>query len=200
MAKISFEGLEAVEYPHQFEIELNCLAVVNHQLTLQAIDSCENDDLNALGVEEYSEDPDFVRSRRASVQDFFDRLRAASNNQAAVALVALLQHWFGRLAHKTPETIRKHKSRMLNGIDRLNKHVGDGPVPVAFFSELEDVRDSVIHADSNVEWEYQGARRRVAVDYANGWSTEMTEAHLKDAIEKAIEQVKYYDEKLHSQP
>jgi hypothetical protein len=201
MAKIEFEGLEEVAFPHPFEIELNCLVVVNHQLTLQAIDGCENDDLDALGVQDES-DPDIASSMQWSVQNFYDRLRVASNNQAAVALVTLLQHWVGKFGKILPKTNRpqkrqpkKSRSRMLSDINRLNKHVGPGPVPVAFFAELENVRDSVIHADSNVEWDFRGPRR-VADCYANGRSTEMTEAQLKDAIVKVVDQVKYYAEKL----
>jgi hypothetical protein len=80
---------------------------------------------------------------------------------------------------------------------RLNKCLGsNGPVPLADFAELVNVRDSVIHADSKTEWEWNGTLREVKVyrDYYDGVAVESSQ--VDEAVRKAVEQVKWYDEAL----
>jgi hypothetical protein len=137
MAKISFDGWDSMFYPHPFETEVNCLVTVNHQLTLKAIDQREKEEIAELGDEDLAEDPYDVISRRESIQEFYERLRVASNNLAAVALVTLVQHWIGKFAEKISGT----QSQMITDMKALNKHFGSGPVAVEFFDELKNVRD-----------------------------------------------------------
>jgi hypothetical protein len=76
----------------------------------------------------------------------------------------------------------------------LNKKIGKGPVPVSFFKGLVAVRDSVIHADNKIEWEFLGKKRYVPHEYANVESgeVEFTAEHLQEAIEKSVEQIDWY--------
>jgi hypothetical protein len=59
------------------------------------------------------------------------------------------------------------------------------------------VRHSVIHADSQPEWSRGRKKRSVDPRYApNGYRVEVSDGDLKEGIEKAIMQIKWYDEKL----
>lgn len=80
----------------------------------------------------------------------------------------------------------------------LRDRFGDGPVSIADFLELETVRDSIIHADSKAEWMRGKTLRSVAQMYRDSSLTWVNfgEAHLRDAIEKSVKQVKWYDERL----
>jgi hypothetical protein len=189
----------AVALPHEFVIELGHLVVTSHKLTLDAIDRDEKVEIGKLDSDMSQEDPDTLRSIERDIETFYDDMRRATNNLAAVALVTRVQHRVSRLAKKVPGKPEVAESKLVSELDHLNGYLGDGPVPVAFFAELEKVRDSIIHADSNAEWDYRGAPRRVANCYKNAYDeTNFSEAQLNDAVAKAIEQVTWYDEKLSS--
>ena len=64
-----------------------------------------------------------------------------------------------------------------------------------FFEKIVTLRDSVIHGDSQMEW----GGRQVAEEYRSVQGADLTEEQLQDAIQKAIAQVKYYDEKIQAQ-
>jgi hypothetical protein len=82
-------GLDEIqEIPHDFVIELHHLVTTNHALVLKAIDSDEDAEL----ARHYSDDEDARRSIRNDLQSFYDSLRRAANNLAAVALVTRVQH------------------------------------------------------------------------------------------------------------
>jgi hypothetical protein len=67
-----------------------------------------------------------------------------------------------------------------------------------FFEDLATARDSIIHADSRAEWKHNGSLRKVADHYRNAYEDmDLSEEQLKDAIQKATQQVKWYDEKIH---
>jgi hypothetical protein len=202
MANIDLAGFldEPIEMSHQFVVELNCLVVVNHKLTLEAIDREENKELDKLGPD-LSDEPDVGGSMRSDLQRFHDDLRTAANNMAAVALVTRIQHWIGRFVKKTkknPGKAEPGESGMVSELRYLNAHIGeDGPVEITLFAELVNVRDSVIHADSKTKWLHRGKERRVAVCYANAYGeTEIDGPQLKDAIAKGTQQVEWYDDKL----
>jgi hypothetical protein len=196
----SLEDLELdlsapVEIPHQFEIELNSTVVVNHKLIVDAIDRDEDAELEKLSFE----DDEWARSIGSQIQNSYDDFRRAANNQAAVALVTRVQHWIARFAKRVP-VAPKSKSKgslLVSDLGHLNVFLGEGPVPVSFFAELVNVRDSVIHGDSKAEWDFEGKRRYVAAEYASVYlETEISNEQLSVAIAKAIEQVTWYDIKL----
>jgi hypothetical protein len=194
----SLEGLdfsEPFEIPHQFEIELNSLVIVNHRLIVDAIERDENAELEKLSQE--NSEP--ARSVEYQLQGFYEDLRRAANNLATVALVTRIQHWITRFAKKVPGRRKLEGSRLVSELIQLTEYLGDGPIPVAYFAELVNVRDSVIHGDSKAEWEHRSEQRRVAPMYTNAYlETEISNEQLGVAIAKAIEQVTWYDEKLHN--
>jgi len=189
---IDLNDLEPIEEAHEFEVDLTCLVIANHKLTLEGIEREENEELEKLP--DISPD-DLSRSIENQIQNFYDGLRRAANNFAAVALVTRMQHWIGRFVRK----IRANgmEPGLVNGLNILNSEFCDGPVAVEFFEKLVTVRDSVIHNDSKIEWIHRGGLRRVTAPYANSWGeTEISDSNLAKATASAIAQVKWYDEKL----
>jgi hypothetical protein len=79
----------------------------------------------------------------------------------------------------------------------LNKRLGSGPIPTSDFEDLLNVRDSIIHADSQAEWTNDGKARKVADRFRVREVIEFTETDLQEAVEKAIKQVSWYDDRLH---
>jgi hypothetical protein len=177
------------------------LVKINHELTIAGIDQLERD-----GIAETREnfgDRDVVDSLIRDHEVFCDDLRKAANHLAAVGLVARLQHCVEALVKK-PGVDRPAKtprsSKLCGDLEKLNASLGDGPIPVEFFDQLVTARDSIIHNDSKATWQFKGAQREIANCYRNFageyGELEMTEAHLNEAIEKAIAQVKWYTGKL----
>ena len=156
------------------------------------------------------DDPDTVGSILSYHANFYEELRKAQRNLALVGIVTRLQHWINRLSR---QTFPNGKSQGLpKQLQLLNGKLGAGPVKVDFFEELVTARDSIIHADSLVEWEYQGKKRRVADRYIYGELADrdlgepglntleinLADDHLVEAVENSIEMVKWYDEKLNA--
>jgi hypothetical protein len=142
------------------------------------------------------EDRELVDSQIRWQRNFYDELRKAANHLAVVGLVIRFQHWiekFVKQSHVQPS--KAHKSKLRSQLEALNNFLGVGPVPVEFFEQLANARDSVIHGDSKAKWEFNGARE-VAEHYRSGLGLEITEDQLNEAIEKAIAQVKWYDDIL----
>jgi hypothetical protein len=90
-----------MEAPHEFEVELNCLVITNHKLTMRGIDRIENEEMAA--VEESFEDEmdyDMVSSIRNAHSQFYDDLRVAARNLTLVGLITRLQHWASAYARR----------------------------------------------------------------------------------------------------
>ena len=188
-----------IEIAHPFEIDLKSVVTVNLDLTLQAIDELQaqqNSKISAMFNPEDYEDADSTIRWEGN---FYDDLRRAASQLALVGLVTRLQHWINALVkkHKIP-IAERHDSLLISQLGALNATFGDaGPVPLVFFQELVTVRDSVIHADSSIEWVRGKTTRQVAERYTDAWKQlEITGDQLKDAALKAIEQVKWYDQAL----
>ena len=190
---------EPLAIPHEFEIDLHCVVVANHRFTLEAIDRSEDEDLKSIQEGFELEDHATITSMMSHHQNFYDDLRQAACRLAVVALVTRLQHWIGRfMAQLKVPTSKGRQSKLAKQLEALNNRLGVGPVPVVFFENIVTVRDSVIHGDSRAEWEFDGPRR-VADEYRNpSGDVELTDDQLKESIQKAIQQVKWYDEKMHS--
>jgi hypothetical protein len=189
---------EIVRVSHMFEIELSILVTVNYQLTIEGIDKMEREEIAETRKSLELEDPDLVESQVRWQQTFFyDGMRKAATHLAIVGLVTRLQHWIERFVRLKQLQLTK-KKKLVAHIEALNSALGEGPVPITFFEDLVMARDSIIHGDSKAQWpdSRTGTRRVVAKHYQNGGDLEVTENQLKDAIEKAEEQVKWYDRKL----
>lgn len=169
---------------HPFEEELDWLVSMNHKLVMEDITRIEEQ-------QESTADPLDLPEMHA----YSDELRRAANNLALVGLVTRLHHWVSIFVEELTNKSARGNSLEKN-LKTLNMRTGDGPVPCIFFEELVSVRDSIIHADTKIEWEFLGKKKRVASQYANASSgeVEFTQAHLQEAIEKSTKQVKWYDE------
>jgi hypothetical protein len=189
---------EPQEIAHDFEIDLNCVVVANHNLTLEAIDRDEDEELAKIEQASILEDYEIARSITGTLQNFYDDLRLAARRLAVVGLVTRFQHWIIRFVQRRKLGLEKsEKPKLVKQLNALDKDLGMGPVCVEFFENLVGVRDSVIHGDSRAEWEHNGRVRKVAEEYRNPYGdVEITEEQLKEAIEKAIQQVKWYEERL----
>lgn len=188
------------EMSHEFEVDLNCLVIANHKITMDGIARAEEEELkppkNLLDSLKDETDDDVVSSYIWYQQNFFESLRVAARNLAVVGLVTRLQHWAGAYARRIDPT-REAGRPMRDELNFLNRNLGTPPIPTSFFFDLEEVRHAVIHADSQPQWTYNGKSKRVQPRYApNGYRVEVEDEDLKDAIAKAITQIKWYDERL----
>ncbi len=193
----------AVEESHEFEVDIACVVIANHGYALEAIQRSEEQDIANVRHSLAGEDWDFVNSEIRRAETFYEDLRRSANRLAVVGLVTRLQHWTSRFAKraKIGMPARVHQSQLLNQMEALNKLLGHPMVDVTFFKELVDVRDSVVHANSQAEWEYpKGCNRQVAQHYRGPWSeVEFSPEQLKEAIVKTIQQVKWYDENIRAE-
>jgi hypothetical protein len=183
--------------PHEIEIDVLCLVSANHNLTVQAIaqDQKRLRERWENGRETYTNE-EFCQEMLQSEENFYEDLRVAARSQAVVALITRMQHWASKYArrldkNRNPKSLKKE-------LEFLNAQIKkDGPEEVAYFVQLVDLRDSVIHADSKPHWKYQGDDRSVVPRYApNSWRVEISEIDLQYAVAKAIKQMLWYDEQL----
>ena len=81
-------------------------------------------------------------------------------------------------------------SKLVSCLTFLNEHLGGRTnVPVSFFKELVNVRDSVVHADSKANWEFHRPRQ-VAKQYADVYgNVRVEEEDMKKAVQNAAKQV-----------
>jgi hypothetical protein len=199
----------AVEIAHEFAVDLNCLVVTNHRFTIEGITRAEDEEIRSWQDALALEDAQVASSVIGYAQNGFDDLRKAANHLALVGIVTRLQHWIERFVKRqglTPEKNRRLdgslESLLIRQLRILNKTLGCGPVPLSDFENLIDVRDSIIHADARANWKNdRGSDRKVADEYCNACGdVELSEKQVKDAVEKAIRQIVWYDEKLQATP
>jgi hypothetical protein len=89
-------------------------------------------------------------------------LRRAANHTALVSLVTRLDHWARKFVKQLSLSTDKKRPYVVRDMEALNARLGAAPISVQFFEELVTARDSVIHNDSQAQWEHQGNIRRVA--------------------------------------
>jgi hypothetical protein len=187
---------EPQEIAHDFEIDLHMLVTANHEFTIAAIDREEDEELSKIDGEFHLESHEVIYSIKGQLQNTYDDFRRAARLLALVGLVTRLQHWISRFAQRRNLTsVKQSKPReptLVTQLNALNRDLGDGPVSVDFFEKIVTLRDSVIHGDSQMEW----GGRKVAEEYRSAQGADLSEEQLKEAIQKAIAQVKYYDEKI----
>jgi len=200
---IDWAGLEEPqEIAHEFEIDLHNAVIANHNAMLEGIDREEESELLDIKDGFRLEDHETVGSMLGYVQSGYDERRQKGRLSAVVVIVTRLEQWISRFAtHLKVKPARVKKNGLANLIEALNNVLGDGPVPTEFFEDLAELRHSVVHANSRAEWNFKGQRRRVADCYRNSWDdAELSEEQLKEAIQKTIEHVKWYDEKIQAKP
>lgn len=186
--------------PHLFELDLDHMAVMNLRFTLDGIGDLEKE--LAKNIDPAHEED--VRLRSKWNQSFCNDLRLTAYRMAVVTLVTRFQHWISMLVKAAQITVSKKRndpSTLMVQLEALNQALGDGPIPFRLFDELEEIRNSVIHADSKAEWESMpGKYRKVADAFknANG-EVEIREDQLQAAVSAMIVQVGWYEGKIAAQ-
>ncbi|SRR5258706_9869394 len=186
------------EIAHEFEIDLYNAVIANHNAMLEGIDREEEGEMLEIKDSFPVEDYDRVGSMLGYVESGYDERRQKARLSAVVVIVTRLEHWLSRFARQlNVKPTPVHKTLLGNLIEALNNTLGVGPVPAKFFDDLAELRHSVTHANSQAEWDFKGKRRSVADFYRNAWGdAELSEEQLKEAFQKSIQQVKWYDEKM----
>ncbi len=71
---------------------------------------------------------------------------------------------------------------------------------IHFFQDLVTVRDSIIHHGAKAEWNGRG-KTSIPARYRSPYAeVEISADQIKEAVAKAVEQVKWYGEKLSAVP
>ena len=185
LKKLYLNG-KLLEVPHPFEEELGWLVSTNHRLVMENISHIEKE---AVATDDHLD--------LGELHDYSDELRRAANNFALVGLVTRFRHWVNLFLEELLEN-RFEDQGLQKNLEALEQRTGKGPTPISFFQELGTVRDSIIHADSKIAWIHGSKPKQIAERYADVSLGEVgfTQAHLQEAIEKSIEQIKWYDERL----
>jgi hypothetical protein len=174
-----------------FAIDLQCSVHASHDIVTEELNRQEEASLAELT----GSDP----SRPWHLGLFYGTLRQATSNLAMVALVTRLDHWVARLWKRVNQAQDPNEVSLAGRLRDLDGYCGAGcPVPVGFFEELVAVRNSVVHRNSAVEWVHRGRPMRVAERYrsGSGMLVTVTGAHLKEASDKSIAAVRWYDERM----
>lgn len=192
MSEVGGVGEAYLALPHEFEIEINSLVTENHRISLRGIQQSEDELVAHLEEALAGEDPEIVRSQVRHAETFFEDLRRNANRAALVSLVTRLDHWTRKLVKQLQLSTDKKSPPVVRDMEALNIRLGAAPISVQFFDELVTTRDSVIHGDSQAQWEYQGKIRCVAEKYTNAYGElGFIDEHLSEAIEKVTTQVKW---------
>jgi hypothetical protein len=187
--------------PHEFETQIHCLVSKNHEITLCGIQQSEDEDIYQIEEAFAGDDSqEIVNSEIRQAEMFYDALRRAANQMALVSLVTRLDHWTRKLVKQLQLQLTpakgQNKAHVVLCMEALNAKLGTPPVPVQFFEKLVTARNSVIHHDSQAQWKYKGKIHRVE-EYIDGYGElRFTEQDLREAIDKATAQVKWYDEQI----
>jgi hypothetical protein len=202
------------DLPHPFEEDVQFLVGATYDLLCENIARREKE---AVTEAEKIEVPEEAGAERQWLRSNADELRGEACSIAVVTLVTRFQHWLRVFVRELTE--KEPKNGVEPNLRTLRQKFGDGPVPAEFFLDLETVRDSIIHGDSNVEWMRGNEQRSVPLKYREISLEHMskynlsedqlreirenaiaqinlTDAHIQEAIVKSIEQIKWYEDRL----
>jgi hypothetical protein len=185
---------EEVSFQHEFSFEIQFLVIQNHTFTIRGIGQAKRDLLDNLKEKLAPEDHDIPHSAVRQVDWIYNDLKAAANHTALVSLVTRIDHWTRKLVMRLSLVTNRKLPPVTRDMQALNDHLGNAPIPVEFFTELVTARDSVVHADSQAEWQHNG-KRCVAPRYAKDGKLRFTESDLNDALSKAEIQIEWYDKR-----
>lgn len=193
--KLYLDG-KLIETRHPFEEEVEWFLETNHRLLLESITNTQQKEEAALWENKSAEEPALVHADILDSRDFANSLRDAATSLTLVGLVTRLQHWISIFAEELTKENAKDRGLVRN-LKTLNERTGSGLVPIEFFQGLSTVRNSIVHADSQVEWSYQGKQQRVHEQYINAsGELDFKETDLHEAMKNSIAQVKWYDDRL----
>jgi hypothetical protein len=189
---------QTFESIHQFHVDLNRVVLLNYGFALAEMTRAEqeNEDRleNELAHEQF--DHETAGQMRGKLFSDYEEYRQAARQLALVGVVTRLQHWIGQFVEGLPNRPQKLvNSWLIKQLEFLNRELGNGPFPLPFFEDLVTVRDSIVHADSRAKWNFE-RDREVAARYQNAFGkVELSESQLQEAIDKAVGQVAWYDER-----
>lgn len=187
-----------IEIPSDFEVDLNLVVMANCRLTLEGIDRARQEELELHSAELAGDAPEILSDALSNVAFEFEELRKAAIQLALVGVVTRLQHWVGLLVNKAKITVPKPeraKSKLICQLEALNKSLNCDS-PLLDFENLVNLRDSIVHADSLAQWEYNGPRT-VPEHFRDAYGKiRVTEEDLQKFVAKAILQISFYDEVL----
>lgn len=181
------DEFEIQESPHNFEIDVRRVVLINHEIVLEGITRAEKEE-----VEKFDTTDDGQRDLVAWIERQHDEFRRAANNLALVGLITRLHHWLCYLANLLRPK-RTFDNSLAKEFRFLSQRFANSPVELSFFERLVDVRDSIIHADSKASWTFRGDARHVDPKYVEGDEVNFTEEHLKEAFDKALSVVEYFE-------
>jgi hypothetical protein len=207
-------GGKLLDLPHPFEEDVQFLVKATYDLLCENIAGREE---KAITEAERIEDPREAGAERQWVRSNADELRQEARAIAVVTLVTRFQHWLRVFVKELTE--KEPPNGVESNLRTLSEKLGEGPVPAEFFHDLETVRDSIIHADSSVEWMRGSKQRRVPLKYReisledlskfnlteeqlreireNAMAqVNLTDAHIQEAMARSIQQVKWYEDRL----
>jgi hypothetical protein len=183
---------EEHEVPHEFEIDVRRVVLINHELLLQGIDRAEDEE-----VEKFDMSKEDERSLVGWIGRQHDEFRIAANNLALVGLITRFNHWLTHLANRIRDDKDKSFDRSIaKELKFLNGEFKGTPIKPTVFKELVDVRDSIIHADSKASWTYNGDPRQVAPRFTHLGEVRFTEADLHEAFQNALLAVTWYEHQV----
>jgi hypothetical protein len=183
---------ELPEMSHEFEIDLNTIVTANRAFALEGMQRELNENLARASDRE-----DILY-----VERLYDDLRRAANSLAVVALVTRFKHWITKFVRRLPSTPKDYRQQELHAeLQTLSKALGSPRIPDKFFTDMEEFRNSVIHADSRAEWTHGKKKKSVVSQYRNAYGeVEISDEQLADAVARAIEQIKWYEGRLNDIP
>jgi hypothetical protein len=185
-----YEFDDGYESPHEFEIDVRKVVLINHELTLEAITRAEDETVARFDLTDEGQ-----RSTADYVCRQHDEFRKAATNLALVGLVTRFHHWLTYLANrirgKANQTFDKSVAQEMYF---LNSHLKNSPHRPSDFKKWIDVRDSVIHADSKASWTHDGKSRTIESGFViNGDELNFTGADLKEAFSYMLQAIGWYD-------
>ena len=186
-----------ITIPHAFESDLNCVVVANYRFAIEGISRAEAAEIEHLQEDLAQEGYETVSCAVSQTASEYEELRNAATQLALVGVVTRLQHWINRFVKMLPGKPSKiSDSQLINQLAFLDNSLGCDPTPQSFFEAIVDVRDSIVHADSQAQW-IHGKKRGVLRCYSNTrGEVELSERQLQEIVDTAIKQVLCYDEKL----
>ena len=183
---------EAQEIPHEFEIDVRRVVLINHELVLQGIDRAETEEVEKFDLT--NEDQGAVVSWIESKHDEF---RQAANNLALVGLITRFHHWLTHLANRIRDDKDESFDRSIaQELGFLNSKFKGTPIKPSVFKGLVDVRDSIIHADSKASWKHDGRHRQIDPKFTHLDEVRFTEADLHEAFRNALLAVTWYEHQV----
>jgi len=183
------------EERHPFDIDVHALVLTNLKLALDGIDRLEQEEITSY-VRETDNDEATQQSFISWIQGQHENLRTAAIHLALVGLVTRFHHWLVTLANSLrDDTDKTFDKSVQQEMHFLNNNFKSSPHQPRDFAKWIDVRDSVIHADSQAAWQHEGKLRGVESQFTHIGELHFTATDLQDAFQKMLWAIAWYEGK-----